>query len=156
RIMEAVQSDVRSNVMQAPKLSTFSGQKAAINVGDEQFFVTGLEIVSRGDHIEYRPKTETVPLGVRMGLRSVISADRRFVRVTLDGKLSNVPNPETARFLILTPAPDGKEGMVTHYIQQPRINKLNIKRTLAIPDGHTAVLTGFKGSVNECEVNNKY
>ncbi|HEY7424384.1 MAG TPA: hypothetical protein VH682_09170 [Gemmataceae bacterium] len=156
RIMEAVQADVRSSVMQAPKLTVFSGQKAAINVTDEQLFVTGLEIVSRDDHIEYRRKTETVPLGVRMGLRSVISGDRRSVRVNLDVKLSNVADSETPRFPILTPAPDGKEGMVTHYIQQPRINKLNVKRTLAIPDGHTAVLTGFKGSMNQVETRNEY
>jgi type II secretory pathway component GspD/PulD (secretin) len=156
RLLDMVQDNVRSNVMQAPKLTTFSGQTAKINCIDKQFFVTGLEIVSRDDHIEYRPKTETVPLGVRAELRSVISADRRFVRVHLDTTLSNVASSETPQFPILTPAPDGKKGLVTHYIQRPRINKLNIKRTLTLPDGHTAVLTGFKGSVNECEVNNKY
>jgi hypothetical protein len=156
RLMDAVQSDVRSNVMQAPKLTTFSGQPAKINCIDEQVFTTGLEIAHCGDHIEYRPKTETIPLGVRAKLRSVISVDRRFVRVHLDIKQSNLATSETPQFPIMTPAPDGKKGMVTHYIQQPRINKWNVKRTLAIPDGHTAVLTEFKGSMYQVEGRNKY
>jgi hypothetical protein len=156
RLMDEVQSDVRSNVMQVPKLTTFSGQTAKINSIDEQVFETGLEIVHRGDHIEYRPKTETVPLGVRAELRSVISADRRFVRVHLDMKQSNMATSETPQFPIVTPAPDGKKGTVTHYIQHPRINKWNVKRALAIPDGHTAMLTGFKGSMNQVEGKNKY
>ncbi|HEY7153887.1 MAG TPA: hypothetical protein VH575_07990 [Gemmataceae bacterium] len=156
RLMDEVQSDVRSNVMQAPKLTTFSGQTAKINCIDEQGFVTGLEIVHCDDHIEYRPQKETVPLGVRAELRSVISADRRFVRVHLDMKQSNLATPETPEFPIKTPALDNKGGMVTHYIQQPRINKWSVKRALAIPDGHTAVLTGFKGSMYQVEGRNKY
>ncbi|HEY7311710.1 MAG TPA: hypothetical protein VH643_20275 [Gemmataceae bacterium] len=148
RFMEAIQEDIHSNVMQAPKVTMFNGQDVGFDAGDYQKFVTGLEIVHRGDRIEYRPKTETVPLGMRMGLHSIVSADRRSVRVDLDAKLSNLASEDVRKFPITTPDPDNpidpdeKPRTVTHYIEKPRITKIGVKRTLNIPDGHTAVLMG--------------
>ncbi len=155
RFMEAIQDDVRTNVMQAPRLTMLNGQNAAFNTLDVQHFVTGLEIVHCDDHIEYRPKSETIPLGLQMGLHSVISADRRSVRVHLDAKLSNLASNEIARLPITTPAqgnekgPDSKPRMVTHYIDQPQVNRMGVNRTLVIPDGKTAVLIGL---IRQCEV----
>src|SRR5262249_9509141 len=37
--MEAVQGDLRANVMQAPKLTLFNGQTSTLSVGDAQSFV---------------------------------------------------------------------------------------------------------------------
>lgn len=148
RFMEAIQSDIHSSVMQAPKLTMFNGQKTGIDISDKQSFVTGLEIVHSDDHIEYRPKTEIVPLGVRLGLRSVCAPDCRLVRVDLDAMLSNLESGDVPKFPITTPAagnpisPDGKPRTETHYIQQPKIIKVGVKRTLVIPDGCTAVLMG--------------
>lgn len=156
RLMEALQDDVRSNVMQAPKLTSRNGQTTAFDLSEKQFFVTGMKIVSRGDRIEYRPKIEFISLGTRLKLRSLISADGRFIRVHLDVKQSNVAAGEIPLFPITTPAPDGKGGTVTQYIQRPRIDKWSIKRTLAIPEGHTTVLTGFKGSLYQVEARNEY
>lgn len=149
RFMETIQSDVHTNVLQAPKMTVFNGQNAAFDCGDPQSFVTGLEIVHQDNHIEYREKTETVLLGTRLAVRPVISADRRSVRIRLDARLCNLASGETPRFHITTPAPgnevgpDGKPKTVTHYIQQPQFVKMAIKRTLAIPEGQTAVLPGF-------------
>lgn len=145
RFMEIVQSDIHINVMQAPRLTTFNGQTAEINLIDEQHFVTGLEIVYREGHIEYRPKSETVHLGWRIDLRSLVSKDRRFVHVHLDANANNLDSSESPRFPITTPAPDGRAGTVKHYIEKPQITKIRVNRTVVIPDGNTAVLTtGFK------------
>jgi hypothetical protein len=163
RFMEAIQGDMHTNVMQAPKMTMFNGQNATFNATDEQFFVTGLEIAHCDDHIEYRPKTETIPLGVRMSLRPVVSADRRFVQLHLDAKMNDLVSSDVPLFPITTPVspregykeahPRAKPEEFTQYIQQPQINKLNVKRTLVIPDGHTAVLTGL---TKKCMGTNKY
>ncbi len=127
----------------------FNGQTVGFSPLDEQKIVTGLEIVAVDGHIEYRPKTETIPLGVRLGLQSVVSEDRRSVRVHLNAKLTNLDDSEVPVFPITTPAPDeekgpdGKPRTVTHYIQQPRVLTMDVNRTLVIPDGNTAVLTGL-------------
>jgi hypothetical protein len=42
-----------------------------------------------------------------------------------------------------------KPAAFTQYIQQPKLNKLILKRILEIPDGKTAILTGWE---KQCEV----
>lgn len=153
RFLEVIQSDVRTNVLQAPQLTMRNGKTAEINPIDEQHFVTGLEVVSRDGQIEYHPKRETIPLGTRIRLRSVVSADRHFVRVHLDASLTNLDSSEAPRFPITTPAPNGKSATVTHYIEQPRVTKLGVNRKMVIPDGKTAVLRGL---TRTCEFRNKF
>lgn len=153
RFLEVIQSDVRTNVLQTPQLTMRNGKTATMNPIDVQHFVTGLEVVYRDGQIEYHPKRETIPLGIRIGLRSVVSADRRSVRVHLDAMLTNLDSSEATRFPITTPAPDGKSATVTHYIEQPRVTKLGVNRKMVIPDGKTAVLTGL---TRTCEFRNEF
>jgi hypothetical protein len=155
RFLETIQADPHSSVMQAPRLTAFNGQKAVINVADEQTFVTGLEIVSHEGRVTYQPKTEVIPLGVRIALQPTIAADRRSVRLHLDLNMNQLASGEVPLFPITTPiepigegAPKAKPETFTQYIQQPRVNRLNLDRTLAIPDGKTAVLTGL---VKRCD-----
>jgi hypothetical protein len=140
RFMEIAQGEIHTNVMQAPRMTMLNGQTMMFNSGDEQHFVTGLEIVSHDGQIEYLAKRETVPLGWRVTLRSVVSKDRRFVRVHLDANANNLDSTEVPQFRITTPDPNGKGGAVTHYIDRPKINKIAVNRKMVIPDGKTAVL----------------
>lgn len=153
RLMDVVQADVRTNVMQAPKLTTRNGQTGRVNACDHQYFVTSLEIASRDGHLDFLPKTETVPLGVQLKIRSVVSADRRNVRTHLRASLTNVASSDVPRIPITTPAPNGGTGTVTHYIEQPPIEKFEVNRTMTIPDGNTAVLMG---PIKQCETRVEY
>lgn len=150
RLMEEIQGDMHTNVMQAPKLTAFNGQTSQINIVDQQNFVTGLAIVHRDDHIEYQPRTENIALGTQMALRPIVSADRRFVQVRFALLLTNLDSEEVPLFPITTPVPSAKgedseaePRTFTQYIQQPRISRLHIDRTIVVPDGGTAVLTGL-------------
>ena len=150
-LMEKVQSDIRTNVLQAPKLTAFNGQTSQINIVDQQNFVTGLAIVHRDDHIEYQPRTENIALGTQMALRPIVSADRRFVQVRFAFLLTNLESEDVPLFPITTPVapgkgddPEAKPQTFTQYIQQPRISRLHMDRTIVVPDGGTAVLTGLK------------
>jgi hypothetical protein len=155
-LMETIQGDARSNVMQAPKLTLFNGQTSALNVIDEQTFVTGLELAAHDGQLQVCPKTETIPLGLQMSLRPVISADRRHVELALKVKHTELASSAVPLFPVtipLTPvSPEGKDVKpvaFTQYIQQPKVSKLALKRTLTIPDGGTAVLSGWK---KQCEI----
>jgi general secretion pathway protein D len=152
-LMEVLQSNTRTSVMQAPKLTLFNGQTARFNLLDKQIFVTGLDISQRDGRIECRPKTEEVPLGVRMHLRPLVSADRRFVRLHFDTTLSNLASGEVPRVPITVPGQSDKDRpseskpeMVTQYIEQPRVEKAHVDQTLVIPDTNTAVLSGWQQS----------
>jgi type II secretory pathway component GspD/PulD (secretin) len=91
--MEAAQGDRRFNIMQAPKLTMFNGQTATLSVADFQFFLTS---VSPGftptGQLFYIPNNIPVPLGVTLTVQPVVSADRRFVRMTLAPTLTNLTN----------------------------------------------------------------
>jgi hypothetical protein len=121
-------------------MTMFNGQTMVFNLHDEQHIVTGLEIVSHDGQIEYLPKREAVPLGPRVTLRSVVSKDRHFVRVHLDASLNGLDD-HVPQFPITTPDPNGKGGVVTHFIDRPKISKFAVNRRMVIPDGNTAVLT---------------
>src|SRR5262249_54371970 len=82
--MEAAQGDSRTNVMQAPKITLFNGQTSTITVNDQQFFVTAVSVTQVGGQVVFTPNNqEFVTGGVTVTLDAVISADRRFVRLSL-------------------------------------------------------------------------
>jgi hypothetical protein len=140
--VEVVQSDIRSNVMQAPKITMLDGESNGIKALDEQTITRGATIVQADRGITFRPREETVSLGVEQNLRSKISADRRSVRVNLDTQLTNLDESEPSHFSIcmVNKHADDKAPSIEH-IEQPRIVKMGVKRTLDIPDGKTAVLS---------------
>lgn len=142
RFMQVASSDINCKFLAIAKLAMRDGETALRSCGDEQHFVTGLEIVSRNGQIEYIPKKETLPLGPQIRIRSHVSTDRRRVRVCVDAKVNNLDSPTVPRFRITTPAPFGESATVTHFIERPKISTYGVERTMVIPDGNTAVLMG--------------
>src|SRR6185437_6067900 len=149
--MEAVQGDVRSNVMQAPKLTLFNGQTANINVQDFQFFVVGVQVIPQLGQFTYFPQTTLFPLGVQLTIQAVISADRRFVRLSLAPNLSNLVNGEVNLFPVVTPifplfdgTATGQPVVFTQFVQQPRLTRVFVQTTVAVPDGGTVLMGGLK------------
>src|SRR5581483_1793869 len=63
QFLEAVQGQTRTNIMQAPKVTVFSGQMANVQCIDSQKIVTGVEVVQRDGHAVFTPKTEDVATG---------------------------------------------------------------------------------------------
>jgi type II secretory pathway component GspD/PulD (secretin) len=123
QLLEAVQRDARSNLMQAPRATVFSGQTAAINVTREETVVTAVDLTWENGAPVYVPKTEKVPVGLRLALRPVVSADRRSVRVDFGGQLCDVePAPATGR--------------------GARVNRMKWETVVSLPDGRTALLDG--------------
>lgn len=129
-----------ANLMQAPRMTLFNGQGRTISVGDQQQVVTGLETLKEGNKFVIRPKTETVPSGVRFAVQPIVSADRQYVRLSLDFRMTNVDNtvPPVPVFF----AVEGGEKCLPVAVEQPRIDVCNLARKLTIRDGHTAVLRG--------------
>jgi type II secretory pathway component GspD/PulD (secretin) len=150
--MEAVQGDVRSNVMQAPKLTLFNGQTATLSVTDYQFFTIGVSIQNGGfGQLIYNPLTTLAPLGSNLVIQAVISGDRRFVRLSLQPSLSNIVNGEVNLFPVVTPifplfdgTATGQPVVFTQFVQQPRLTRVFVQTTVAVPDGGTVLMGGLK------------
>lgn len=149
--MEAAQGDRRMNVMQAPKLTMFNGQTASITVTDQIFFVTNVQVVSVNGQIVFVPQNAPFPFGLTMTVQTTVSADRRFVRMTLAPTLTNLASAIVPLFPIttfVTPVFEGgAQGQpipFTQFIQQPQISSINLQTTVNVPDGGTVLLGGLK------------
>jgi type II secretory pathway component GspD/PulD (secretin) len=150
--MEAAQGDQRTNVMQAPKLTLFNGQTSTITIQDVQFFVTSVQVVQIGGQVVFVPTNTPVPTGgITMTIQAVISADRRYVRMSLTPNLTNLASANITLFPIttfITPVFEG--GAVgqpvpfTQFLQQPTFNSISVNTTVNVPDGGTVLLGGLK------------
>jgi hypothetical protein len=155
QFMKAAQGDRRTNVMQAPKLTVLNGQASVIRLHDQQSFVTGLDVVQAGGQVATQPKTETVTTGLEIGVQPVVSLDRRYVRLKLDVCRREL-SPNVPLFPVVTPVTpvDGGQPVVfTQFVQQPTVSTQRMERAVAVPDGGTVLLDGWK-SVRE--VRNEY
>jgi type II secretory pathway component GspD/PulD (secretin) len=150
--MEAAQGDMRTNVMQAPKLTLFNGQTSTLTVTDEQFFVTAVTVVQAGGQVVFVPNNTIIPTGgVNLTLNAVISADRRFVRLSLAPQLTNLASANVPLFPITTfVTPIFEGGAVgqpipfTQFLQQPALNIISVNTTVNVPDGGTVLMGGLK------------
>ncbi len=64
-LMEAIQGDRRTSVLQAPKLTLFNGQNATIQSEDQKVYTTGVETKWDGERPRTTPRTEVVATGLR-------------------------------------------------------------------------------------------
>ncbi|HMF14482.1 MAG TPA: hypothetical protein VKE94_19335, partial [Gemmataceae bacterium] len=85
KLMEAAQTDPRSQVMQAPKVTMFDGQFVTIRIGEERFFVTAISLRWDGEKLVCVPQNERAALGFQIGLEPHVSADHRQVELSLSG-----------------------------------------------------------------------
>jgi type II secretory pathway component GspD/PulD (secretin) len=150
--MEAAQGDQRTNVMQAPKITMFNGQTSTISVLDQQFFVTNVNIIQANGQLAFIPTNQPFPTGgVTLTIQSVISADRRYVRMSLTPNITNLTSAIVPLFPIVTPIIPTFEGgfqgqpvIFTQFLQQPVITAITVNTTVSVPDGGTVLLGGLK------------
>jgi type II secretory pathway component GspD/PulD (secretin) len=142
QLMEMVQGDARSNVMQAPKVTLANGQTAAMNLTDTHYFVTGVDVVRSGDQTTVRPKNEPTTTGFRMTAQPVVSADRRYVQLFLKIDQTDLASPVVPVMPVPVEAGKGKAPL-TQYVQQPSLTTLSLEKTATIPDGGTVVFGGL-------------
>lgn len=149
--MEAAQGDRRTNVMQAPKLTLFNAQTSTINVSDLQFFVTNVSFFLVNGQVVFVPTNTPIPTGVNLSMNAVITADRRYVRMSMAPTLTNLATPVTALFPIttfITPlfegGAQGQPVPFTMFLQQPGFTTVTVNTTVMVPDGGTVLMGGIK------------
>ncbi len=149
--LEAAAGDRRTNIMQAPKVTTFNGATASVSVTDNTFFVLGLQIINVGGQFVYLPQNTPVPTGIQVTVQPVVSSDRRFVRMTLSPNLTELTNANVPLFPVtafITPVFEGgSQGTpipFTQFFQQPSTSTISVQTTVVVPDGGTVVMGGLK------------
>jgi type II secretory pathway component GspD/PulD (secretin) len=148
--LTAAQGDNRSNVLQAPKVTTFNGAFARIFSNQVQYYVASLFPIVGVAAVAFFPSVGQIPIGVTLTVTPVVSADRRYVRMSLT-PFFNALNGFTT---IQIPAAVGGTGFgggaaaINATLQLPNTTTNVVTTTVTVPDGGTVLLGGVK-TLNE-------
>jgi general secretion pathway protein D len=146
QLLEAVQEDHSASVMQAPKVTIMNGQVAKVCVGQEYSYMTGLNVVSKHGEAVAIPKIEKFTSGVEFQIQPAVSADQKNVTVGFTGKITDHDPNDVAVVPVITAltAHDGcgekRIVPVTQFVQLPKFQTMEIRKSFQVGDGKTAVL----------------
>jgi type II secretory pathway component GspD/PulD (secretin) len=144
-LVRATQANSRSSIMQAPRLVIFNGQASRIDVGKTRTYVASLEARLAEGAVGFNPITNQVASGVQMYVEGTISADRRYVTLTLD--VAQRDEPILTNFEVQRASGNSPGAFIT----LPTESFATLATTVSVPDGGTVLLGGLKQS-GEIEV----
>ncbi|MBN2294870.1 MAG: general secretion pathway protein GspD [Pirellulales bacterium] len=162
--INAAQGDKRTNVLQAPKVTLFNGQQATVSDSSQKPFVMGLVPVVGDFAVAQQPVIVILSEGTSLTVQAVVSADRRFVRLTVVPFFSSIGDVDTFSFTGETSstsdtstegpqvAPDDSTKVndvqtrrtVASTVQLPTYSFVTVTTTVSVPDGGTVLLGGIK------------
>jgi general secretion pathway protein D len=159
--LEAAQGNSRSNVLQAPKVTMFDGQFASINDFAQRPFVLSYEPVVGDFAVAQRPVVVVLNEGTQMNVQSVVSQDKRFVRLTLVPQFTRIEagdrqftfqgrrSSSTGTSILNNGVPTNVRNNEEQFIegttvQQPTLGNTSVNTTVSVPDGGTILLGGIK------------
>ncbi|HUE72483.1 MAG TPA: hypothetical protein VMP01_16485 [Pirellulaceae bacterium] len=160
-ILEAAQGDDRTNVLQAPKVTLFNGQQAFVSDTSQRPFVISVIPVVGDFAAAHQPVIVVLNEGTSLSVQAVVSADRRFVRLTMVPFFSRIGDVDTFTFVGETTTNSGtstkdptddtksvRDGAVTTTsgttVQLPTFAFTTVVTTVSVPDGGTVLLGGIK------------
>jgi type II secretory pathway component GspD/PulD (secretin) len=156
--LEAAQQNNRGNVLTAPKVTLFNGQFAFVFSGSIEPFVTALNPVVAAGAVAFDPQIQQFFNGAFLGVQAVISADRRYVRLSLFPSFNNITGQKT--FTVTGGAGGfggigGGGGAATAQaeIVVPIISTNFVATTVSVPDGGTVMMGGLK---SKSEIRNEF
>jgi len=153
-LVTATQADRRNVVMTAPRLTLFNGQRSWVAVSNRTAYLANL-IPATGDSAgAFQPEIDSIDDGFVMDIEAVISADRRYVTMTVAFTINE--NVQFATQEIQGAAGGGGTtgGNAANFsanIQLPQVSITAIRTTVSVPDKGT-ILLGGQRSVKEFEV----
>jgi general secretion pathway protein D len=160
--LQASQGDSRTNILQAPKVTMFDGQIASVNDFAQRPFVISLQPVVGDFAVAQQPIIAVLNDGTTLNVQSVVSQDKRYVRLTLNPSFTRIEDADnTFTFSGRTSSktgstvigPDGKpttnrddEETITEgsTVQLPTLGVTSVSTTVNVPDGGTILLGGIK------------
>jgi general secretion pathway protein D len=159
--LEAAQGNSRSNVLQAPKVTMFDGQTASITDQAQRPFVVSYQPVVGDFAVAQRPIVVVLSEGTQMNVQSVVSQDKRFVRMTLVPQFTRLESADrqftfqgrrtsnTGTTILNNGVPttfrDNEDAVIEGTtVQQPTFGTTSVTTTVSVPDGGTILLGGIK------------
>jgi general secretion pathway protein D len=148
-LIRATQAQRQTTLLTAPRLTLFNGQTAYVLVAVQQPYVSDLQPVVGTQAVAFDPTISTVNSGVMLQVQATVSADRKYVTMTLQPTLqtllalvnfsfqqsNNTTGVTSGGQLINTSAGSG-------IIQEPVTQITQVSTSVSVPDGGTLLLGG--------------
>lgn len=147
-LLEAVQGDRSSNVLQCPKVTALDGQEAVVKATEQQHFVTSVEASVVKGEVVMVPKNKPVETGTTVTLSGKASEDRKTVTMQVKYRDTRVESveliPVTSQVTpIFEGGSRGQPIPFTQFLQAPKFETAKVeKQDLSIPSGGHAVIAG--------------
>ena len=136
------QESRNANVLQAPKVTVFSGQTAYVSDTSQSPFVVGLKEVKPGQH---QPQIRVVSEGTTLQLRPI--ADRRdSIHLDFAAAFSKIQKVETVR---VGASPDDEKDLRT--LQIPEMATLRMEGGVVLKSGQWLLLGGSQAKNQAAE-----
>ncbi len=167
--VSAAESDTRTNVLQAPKVTMFNGQTASVQDMTQVPYVQSVIPVVGEFAVAQQPVVTVVNEGQFMTVQATASPDRKYVRMTVVPFFCKITdNDRTFKFegtdSVATNSTSASKGSgilesITDErettsgaeivsagttVQQPVTSSFSVQTTVNVPDGGTALLGGIK------------
>jgi general secretion pathway protein D len=148
-LIRATQASINSTTLTAPRVTVFNGQQAFVLVAQQQAYVSDLEAVT-GDGVGlFNPIIDTVQTGVRLVVQPTVSADRKYVTLSLQPQVSQLV--ALSNFPVFGLANQNNQGgggggnnqqVFQASVQLPILDITSVNTIVSVPDGGTLLLGG--------------
>jgi len=146
-LIEATQADSRTRSLAAPRLTLFNGQRAYVVVATYQAYVADLEPVISENAVAFDPQPAYAPTGTILDVEATISADRRYVTLTLRPQVSTLNSFSRYATTVAGTDAEGNPLIGEGFIQLPNISIQQLETTVSVPDGGTLLIGGQRLSM---------
>ncbi len=143
-LIRATQANRRSAIVQAPRLMMFNGQRANVVINRTRSYVSSVTANVAEGAVGVQPIVAAIASGTVLDVEGTISADRKYVTLTVRTSLAQEPAFE--RFEVQRAS--GNSPGIFVLLPDQEIRRINT--TVSVPDGGTVLLGGLK-QVGEVE-----
>jgi len=142
-LIQATQAHSATRSLTAPRLTLFNGQRAYVSIGTYQSYVRDLTPVVAENAVSFDPEPAYVNTGTVLDVEATVSADRRYVTLTVRPQVTLLNNFST---YVVTAAGTDAAGnpLGSGFLQQPNVTVQRLETTVSVPDGGTLLLGGQK------------
>ncbi len=139
KLLAAVTANKNAEILSAPKVTSFAGQKATISIGSESMFATDYKkTVDASGVATYSPVNTTFFKGITIHMQGNVSKDRKAIDLNVKTMLTGFKEPVEE-----VPYPDAPANKKL-VIKKVQAENATLETTVNIPSDTTAAIGGLK------------
>jgi type II secretory pathway component GspD/PulD (secretin) len=142
-VLNATQASRRAFTLTAPRVTLFNGQRGYVMVARQLSFVSDLEPIP--DAAGFDPTISVTQEGVILDVEATVSADRRYVTLTVRPSLAQLRQTPPRSITIKGSVAQGQTTLPTTVegqIELPDLQITTLKTSVSVPDRGTLLLGG--------------